>query len=55
MWRPQKKHTVVMSGEQPVLVFKDEAPVGEEAAEGMGQRNIALRPAQVCVSPRLSL
>ena len=27
-----KKYAVVMSGEQPVLVFKDQAPVGEEAA-----------------------
>ena len=31
-----KKYAVVMSGEQPVLVFKDEAPVGEEAAGGTG-------------------
>ena len=31
-----------MSGEQPVLVFKDEAPVGEEAAGGTG--NVSLRP-----------
>ena len=29
-----KKYAVVMSGEQPVLVFKDKAPVGEEAAGG---------------------
>ena len=27
-----KKYAVIMSGEQPVLVFKEEAPVGEEAA-----------------------
>tara|TARA_B100000767_G_scaffold101250_1_gene97218 strand:- start:349 stop:747 length:399 start_codon:yes stop_codon:yes gene_type:complete len=37
-----KKYAVVMSGEQPVLVFKDEAPVGEEAAGGTG--NVSLRP-----------
>ena len=50
MWRPQKKHTVVMSGEQPVLVFKDEAPVGKEAAEGMGQRNTAPTSSSVCLT-----
>ena len=37
-----KKYAVVMSGEQPVLVFKDEAPVGEEAAGETGQCNTAL-------------
>ena len=37
-----KKYAVIMSGEQPVLVFKEEAPVGEEAAGGTG--NVSLRP-----------
>ena len=37
-----KKYAVIMSGEQPVLVFKEEAPVGEEAAGETGQCNTAL-------------
>ena len=41
-----KKYAVIMSGEQPVLVFKEEAPVGEEAAGETGQCNTALDAAQ---------
>ena len=44
-----KKYAVVMLGEQPVLVFKDKAPVGEEAAGGNTPRSTT---AQACVSPQ---
>ena len=37
-----KKYAVVISGEQPVLVFKPEVPVGEEAAGGTPELNTAL-------------
>ena len=41
-----------MLGEQPVLVFKDKAPVGEEAAGG----NTALdHGSSVCLTTGLSL
>jgi hypothetical protein len=38
-----KKYAVVMLGEQPVLVFKDKAPVGEEAAGGNTPRRPRLK------------